>query len=187
MKRIRQSPNITDLNGLKTLLKAAKINSKIINEGSGFCTAGSSPFFYSLYVEDKDAAAAIKLINETYDFIPEYISYCRKCGSENISKYGIIIQYTKNSIIYRVLHVLLSALLFILGCLNGSGLLMILCWTYFLCSIYLVLNPNSYKNTVYRYYTFYYCNDCNQYFNKRFSDKTCYRKDSKHPFIKVCR
>ena len=172
-----------ELTELQALLRTAKINSRVMNEGSGLCTSTYSPYYFVLYVEDDDVANALKLISQTRHNEPTSVTFCRKCGSENISKHGFIMQYTKMKYKYRVLRMIVSLLLLIVGFLVGSDILTILCFIYFVYSIVLMVDLNPYKKTLYQYYTFYYCDDCKQTFNISASDNICYRKDASRPFI----
>lgn len=130
-------------------MKESGIDAKIVEYNGDLFNSTGSAVMFSLYVEDDDAERAAAIAAKCNPDNSKGVTYCRECGSENITKEVV----RKRLPIYFVVIgiAVLAAGFFLPG--------RVLQWTCWIAGIVLVVNTFvPYKKTL------YYCNDCKKYF-----------------------
>jgi len=86
MKEIRRSQYVTELQELESILKESGIDAKIVEYNGDLFNSTGSAVMFSLYVEDDDAERAAAIAAKCNPDNSKGVTYCRECGSENITK-----------------------------------------------------------------------------------------------------
>ena len=86
MKEIRRSQYVTELQELESILKESGIDAKIVEYNGDLFNSTGSAVMFSLYVEDDDAERAAAIATKCNPDNSKGVTYCRECGSENITK-----------------------------------------------------------------------------------------------------
>lgn len=149
MKEIRRSQHVTELQELEFILKESGIDAKIVEYNGDLFNSTGSAVMFSLYVEDDDAERAAAIAAKCNPDNSKGVTYCRECGSENITKEVV----RKRLPVYflAIGLVVCAAGFFLPGC--------VLPWFCWIAGAVLVANTFvPFKRTL------YYCNDCKKYF-----------------------
>ena len=149
MKEIRRSQYVTELQELESILKESGIDAKIVEYNGDLFNSTGSAVMFSLYVEDDDAERAAAIAAKCNPDNSKGVTYCRECGSENITK----------EVVRKRLPVYFLAIGLVVCaagvCLPGR----VLPWFCWIAGAVLVANTFvPFKRTL------YYCNDCKKYF-----------------------
>lgn len=149
MKEIRRSQYVTELQELESILKESGIDAKIVEYNGDLFNSTGSAVMFSLYVEDDDAERAAAIAAKCNPDNSKGVTYCRECGSENITK----------EVVRKRLPVYFLAIGLVV-CATGFFLPgRVLSWFYWIAGAVLVANTFvPFKRTL------YYCNDCKKYF-----------------------
>lgn len=149
MKEIRRSQYVTELQELESILKESGIDAKIVEYNGDLFNSTGSAVMFSLYVEDDDAERAAAIATKCNPDNSKGVTYCRECGSENITK----------EVVRKRLPVYFLAIGLVVcatGFLLPGRVLPWFCW---IAGAVLVANTFvPFKRTL------YYCNDCKKYF-----------------------
>lgn len=149
MKEIRRSQYVTELQELESILKESGIDAKIVEYNGDLFNSTGSAVMFSLYVEDDDAERAAAIATKCNPDNSKGVTYCRECGSENITK----------EVVRKRLPVYFLAIGLVV-CATGFSLPgRVLPWFCWIAGAVLVANTFvPFKRTL------YYCNDCKKYF-----------------------
>jgi|Cm1ome_3_1110798.scaffolds.fasta_scaffold01112_9 ribosomal protein L40E len=149
MKEIRRSQYVTELQELESILKESGIDAKIVEYNGDLFNSTGSAVMFSLYVEDDDAERAAAIAAKCNPDNSKGVTYCRECGSENITK----------EVVRKRLPVYFLAIGLVV-CAAGFFLPgRVLSWFCWIAGAVLVANTFvPFKRTL------YYCNDCKKYF-----------------------
>lgn len=149
MKEIRRSQYVTELQELESILKESGIDAKIVEYNGDLFNSTGSAVMFSLYVEDDDAERAAAIAAKCNPDNSKGVTYCRECGSENITK----------EVVRKRLPVYFLAIGLVV-CAAGFSLPgRVLSWFCWIAGAVLVVNTFvPFKRTL------YYCNDCKKYF-----------------------
>lgn len=149
MKEIRRSPYVTELQELESVLKGSNIDAEIVENNADVFNPTGSMVTYSLYVEDDDVEKAAAIAAKCNPDNSKGVTYCRECGSENITK----------EVVRKRLPVYFLAIGLVV-CAAGFFLPgRVLSWFCWIAGAVLVANTFvPFKRTL------YYCNDCKKYF-----------------------
>lgn len=149
MKEIRRSQYVTELQELESNLKESGIDAKIVEYNGDLFNSTGSAVMFSLYVEDDDAERAAAIAAKCNPDNSKGVTYCRECGSENITK----------EVVRKRLPVYFLAIGLVV-CATGFSLPgRVLPWFCWIAGAVLVANTFvPFKRTL------YYCNDCKKYF-----------------------
>lgn len=149
MKEMRRSQYVTELQELESILKESGIDAKIVEYNGDLFNSTGSAVMFSLYVEDDDAERAAAIAAKCNPDNSKGVTYCRECGSENITK----------EVVRKRLPVYFLAIGLVV-CAAGFFLPgRVLPWFCRIAGAVLVANTFvPFKRTL------YYCNDCKKYF-----------------------
>lgn len=149
MKEIRRSQHVTEQQELESILKESGIDAKIVEYNGDLFNSTGSAVMFSLYVEDDDAERAAAIAAKCNPDNSKGVTYCRECGSENITK----------EVVRKRLPVYFLAIGLVV-CATGFFLPgRVLSWFCRIAGAVLVANTFvPFKRTL------YYCNDCKKYF-----------------------
>lgn len=149
MKEIRRSQYITELQEIEAALKSSNIGAEIVENNADVFNPIGGMVSYSLYVEDDDAEKAMSIAAKCNPDNSKGVTYCRECGSENITK----------EVIRKRLPIYFSVIglaVFVSGFFLPGR---VLSWVCLIAGIVLIANTFVPSKK-----TLYYCKDCKKYF-----------------------